>query len=86
MCFCYGETGAIPVRARRRVACSIRFSTGGATASGTRHWSFREGERRNAESKYPDRNAPSRLCAASAGFFGRKYKIKEKKDAKKKEM
>ena len=30
---------------------------------------FREGEKRNAESKYPDKNAPSQQYAASAGSF-----------------
>ena len=35
---CVGETGETPVRARRREACSILFSTGDATVSGTSHW------------------------------------------------
>ena len=35
---------------------------------------FREGEKSNAESKYPDRNAPLKQYAASAGRIERKYK------------
>ena len=35
---------------------------------------IREGEKSNAESKYPDRNAPLEMYAASAGRIERKYK------------
>ena len=36
-------------------------------SSGQTIGNFREGEKRNAESKYPDRNAPPQKYAASAG-------------------
>ena len=45
---------------------------------------FREGEKSNAESKYPDRNAPPKQYAASAGESGEIH-IKGEKICKEKQ-
>lgn len=63
-----GETGANPVRARRRKACKKRHEPDPVPHTGKRHWNLSEKAGAwNAKSKYPDR--PSSFITASAGFW-----------------
>lgn len=67
---CVGETGETPVRARRREACCILFSTGVPQLPGQAIGDFREGEKGNAESKYPDITSLCKFCRECRRFGG----------------
>lgn len=55
----FGETGANPVRARRRKAHMITVDLTESHSFGKSHWSISEkAGQRSAKSKYPDRSDP----------------------------